>query len=61
MTLGELRVLDALLSQRELEHFDAADQIVVDVLLRPQLRIQLVDLELHLLLFEDEVSLARVR
>ena len=60
MALEKLGILDSLLSETELKHFDALDQVLVDVLLRCQLTLQLTDTLLHLRLLEQPLSLVRV-
>ena len=50
-------ILDSLLTQAELEHFDSADQVLVDVLLCLELALKLGDLGAHLAFLEEPLCL----
>ena len=57
---GKLGVLDALLSERELEHLDSLDEVAIYVFLRAQLGLELMYALLHLRLFKEPLGLPRV-
>jgi hypothetical protein len=60
LPLRDLCILEPLLPQRELEHLDPLDHVLVNVLLSAQLGLQLVDALLHLRLFEKPLGLSPV-
>ena len=59
MLLHEAGVLDALLPQTEFQHLDAANEILINVLLRRQLTLQLAHFACHLTLFEKPLGFLR--
>jgi hypothetical protein len=60
VSLGQLGILNSLLAEGELQHFDPLNQVIIYVFLSLELCGQLVDTSGHLLLLKDEFGLTGV-